>query len=726
MVSPAREESGAILRLKIQGMDCAEEVSLLRSALAPLIDPESMVFDVLRAKLTVRLPAGEGHLKPEILEAIASTGLQAEDWPGRARPQGRGHADTWRLLACAISGVLLLAGYVWHGVLHGFLHALASEEHRAHFPLGSVVAYAGSVAGGMWLVLPRAWTALRHLRPDMNLLMVIAVSGALSIGEWFEASVVSFLFALALLLESWSGHRARRAIEALLDLAPDTARVVGAAGTENRDVPAADVEVGAVIAVRAGERIPLDGVVLEGESSADEATLTGESMPVAKRPGDEVFSGTINVESPLRVRVLRPSGDSTLARIIHMVEDAQARQAPVERWAERFAARYTPAILGIAIAVAVLPPVLGLAAWGEAFYRALVVLVVACPCALVISTPVSIVASLASAARGGVLVKGGAYLESAAALRAIALDKTGTLTLGEPVVEQVVALEGHAEADVLAIAAALEARSNHPLANAVVAHAREQGVPLLVASGTREKPGKGIEGTIDGRATWVGGLRLLNEWVRESGEAHAVIADLEALGLTTVVVGDEDHVLGVMGLADAIRPSATTIVNKLHAVGVQHVVMLTGDHERAALRVARVTGIEEVRAGLLPPDKVQAVEAFTRTHGVTAMVGDGVNDAPALAAARVGIAMGAVGSDVAIETADVALMSGNLERIPWLIALAKRTLRVIRQNVTLALGAKVLVLGLAFLGVASLWMAIAADMGASLIVIANALRLLRT
>lgn len=628
-------------------------------------------------------------------------------------------------MLCGLSGLLLLSGYGVHALHVGPLGALAGHDGDGGVPPGSIVAYLGAVVLGAWFVLPKAWGALRRLRPDMNLLMVVAILGAVLLGEWFEGAAVAFLFSLALLLESWSVGRARRAIERLLDLSPPMAHVRATGEEAFVDTPVENVPTGSLFSVRPGERVPLDGEVVSGQSSVNEAPLTGESMPVTRGPGDPVFAGTINADAALVVRSTRVAEDSALARIIHMVEEAQSRQAPSEQWVERFALRYTPIMMALAIAVAVVPPTLGFWSWTESFYRALVLLVIACPCALVISTPVSIVAALAAAARAGVLVKGGAFLESAAHVRALALDKTGTLTRGKPVVERLVPLEGHTELELMGWAAAMEARSNHPLARAIVAYAKSRGVAAVPVEGLREIPGKGAECTLNGRRLWIGGHRLVHERVAETAIAHATIAQLEVSGLTAVALGDEEHVCGVFGLADEVRPESHATVEALREAGIEHVVMLTGDHERAAERVALATGLDDYRASLLPEDKVTAMEELARSFGQTAMIGDGVNDAPALATAGLGIAMGAIGSDVAIETADIALMSDDLARVPWLIGHAKRTLRVIRQNVALALGTKALVMLLASVGAASLWMAIAADMGTSLLVIANALRLLR-
>ena len=720
MTPSASDAPEKALVFRVAGMDCAEEVALLRDALADVAREDQLSFDVLNRKMTVRVAAGDVLAAPDVLRRVAAAGLRAESWSEGTR--GAEHGARPRAVLCLLSFALLVLGYVLQAIRHGPLHALAGEGAMAP---GARVAFGGAVLAGAWFVVPKAWGALRRLRPDMNLLMVVAIVGALLLGEWFEGAAVSALFALALLLESWSVDRARRAIERLLDLSPKTARVVGADGTPQGVMPIDEVAAGTRVSVRAGERVPLDAVVESGSSHVDQAPLTGESVPVAKRPGDAVYAGTINTDAMLIVRTTRAAHDSTLARIIHMVEDAHARRAPTERWVERFALRYTPIMMGLALLVALVPPLAGWASWTASVYRALVVLVIACPCALVISTPVSLVAALASAARSGVLIKGGAFLEAAAQVHALAIDKTGTLTRGKPVVHHVQAFQGHTEEEILAWACGLESRSNHPLARAVVAYAHAAGVSPAPAESLRELPGLGAEGLIGGKPVWIGGHRLVHERDTETPDVHAVLEAVEADGYTAVALGEDDHVCSVFALADEIRPEARSIVDDLHAAGVRRVVMLTGDHEVAARRVAEATGVDEVHADLLPDEKVRAVEAMNEAHGQTAMVGDGINDAPALAASGLGIAMGAMGSDVAIETADVALMSDDLSRVPWLIRHARRTLGIIRQNVVLALGAKAVVMVVAGFGVASLWLAIAADMGASLVVIGNALRLLR-
>jgi Cd2+/Zn2+-exporting ATPase len=457
----------------------------------------------------------------------------------------------------------------------------------------------------------------------------------------------------------------------------------------------------------------------------NQAPVTGESVPVTKAPGDAVFAGTINGDGALEVESTKPAGDTTLAHIIRMVGEAQAQRAPSEQWVERFARVYTPVVMGLALLTLLVPPLLFGGAWDEWLYRALVLLVIGCPCALVISTPVSIVAALAAAARHGVLVKGGLHVETPGRLRAVALDKTGTLTEGRPRVVQVVSLGGHDDAELLAIVAAMEARSEHPLARAILAHAREQGVEPAPAEDFQIVQGKGASARIAGHRYWLGSHRYLEERGEETGDVHDRLELMAASGQSVVVVGDESHVCGLIALADQVRPQAAAAVQAMRQQGVEHIVMLTGDNRGTADAVARLAGVDEVHAELLPADKVGAVERLVARYGAVAMLGDGVNDAPAMARATLGIAMGAAGSDAAIETADVALMSDDLSKVAWLIGHSRRTLAVVRQNIALSLSVKAVFVALTFLGHASLWAAITADMGASLLVIGNGLRLLR-
>jgi len=713
------------LELKVHGLDCAEEVAVLRREIGPVVGSEEhLAFDVLRGKMTVLPTAREGSLD-EIRRAVSRTGMRAEPWRESGTEQAfwqrRG-----RTVSVAASGLLLAAGFVVHaGLAGGALAALAGEGAGAvhAVPLAARLLYLVAILTGGWFVLPKAWYAARSLRPDMNLLMAVAVTGAVAIGEWLEGATVAFLFGLSHVLESWSVGRARRAVESLLDLSPDTVRV--REGSAESEVAASAVRPGTVFVVRPGERIALDGEVVTGASHVDQAPITGESVPVSKRPGDEVFAGTVNGSGALEVRATHEAGDTTLARIIRLVEEAQARSSPAERWVDRFARHYTPAVLAFAVAVFLLPPLVAGAPWSDWLYRALVLLVIACPCALVISTPVSVVASLAAAARSGVLIKGGAFVEAPARLRAIAFDKTGTLTEGRFAVVEVVPFDGHDEDALIARAAALEARSEHPIARAILAHAESRGVGFTPAEDLQALEGRGATGRVEGKAYWIGSHRYLEERGQETAEIHRRLEAISGAGRTAVAVGDDQHVCGLLGLADALRPEASATMDELRGLGIRHLAMLTGDNLPTAREVARAAGIDVVRAELLPQDKAAAVQELVDRYGAVAMVGDGINDAPALASSSLGIVMGAAGSDAAIETADVALMADDLTRLPWLVRHSRRTLSTIRQNIAFALGVKAAVFALALAGVATLWLAIAADMGASLLVTGNGLRLLR-
>ena len=718
--------AGAERIFRIRGMDCADEVAILEDVVGPLVGgADRLAFDVLNGRMTVA--AGVALDDPALKAAVATTGMQAQRWKGDRTPSADDVRDRRLRLALTVaSGALTLLGVILHALIAGSVAGALGSEGAGVAPAVPVVVrivYGAAIACGAWFVAPKGWFALRRFRPDMNLLMTIAVIGAVLIGEWFEAATVSFLFALSLALEAWSVGRARRAVETLMDLAPPVVRVMEHGAIVER--PPADVAVGALFAVRPGERLPLDGRVVRGDSDVDQSPITGESVPVSKRAGDVVFAGTVNGHGALEIESTRTAGDTTLAHIIQLVGDAQSRRAPSEMWVERFARVYTPAIFAAAVAVAFVPPLLFGASWSAWAYRALVLLVIGCPCALVISTPVTIVAALASAARNGILIKGGVFVEAPARLKAIALDKTGTLTAGRPVVTQATALNGHTESELLSRVAGLEANTDHPLARAIVAYAAERGITASAVSAFQVVPGKGARGLVDGREYWVGSHRYLEERGQETPEVHDALEQWSAAGQSVVVVGSDRHVCGFIGLADAIRPESTEAIRLMKALGIGPIVMLTGDNRPTADAIAARAGVDEVRAELLPEDKVAAIADLVQRHGMTAMVGDGINDAPALARASIGIAMGVAGSDAAIETADIALMADDLRKIPWLIEHSRRAAAIIRQNIALSLAVKGVFVVLTFAGRASLWAAIGADMGVTLLVVANALRLLR-
>ena len=690
---------------RVEGMDCNEEVVILERRLKPLTGLEALSADLIGQRLHVKYDAAK-LTTSAMVDAVGETGMRM--WLEHEEPMFGGAALAWRwklMLAC---GGLLASAAILH----------ASGLTHAAMPL-----YLAAVAIGIAHPLRRGLTAARSRTLDINVLMVIAVAGALALGDWPEAASVVFLFAVAQWLEVRTMERARQAIRALVDLAPREA-LVRRDGREQRLTVDAIVPGDEVI-VRPGEKIPMDGIVFAGRSDVNEAPLTGESRPVDKMPGDEVYAGTINGHGAIELRVLRIGRDSRLARIIYLVETAQSRRAPVQSFVDRFARVYTPVVLVLAAAVAVLPPMVASASVAVWLYRALVLLVIACPCALVISTPVSIVAALSTAARHGVLIKGGAYLERLAGIRIIAFDKTGTLTKGELDVTDVAVLGRVVALDLIRVAAAVEARSAHPVAAAITRHAQALLPELPPVRRFLSLPGMGAEGEVDGRRVVIGNERLIETFGIQTPTPWPDAARLRGEGKSLVFVAADGAMLGAIAVADRPRETARETIELLRAQHVHAVAMLTGDHQDTAAAIARELNVDEYHAALLPERKQALVASLRARHGALMMVGDGVNDAPALAAADVGVAMGAAGSDVALETADVALMSDELLKLPYALRLARATMRNVKTNVAISLFLKAAFLALAISGIATLWMAVLADTGATVIVVANALRLLR-
>lgn len=704
--------------LRVEGMDCADCALHLEKAISQIEGVTHVEVSFTTGRM--RLVAGEGEQVIPRVQAMA----RQMGYRILAEPESVGRTG-WR-------GVLRRYPQIWPTAIAGLLLLLAFGVSLAAgpAPLRDGLLIIAAIAGGL-PIARSGWAALRATRrPDMNGLMTVAVSGALAIGEYTEGAILVFLFSVGELLEALTMERARNAIRSLVALRPSEATRLTPDGEER--VPVEMLAVGDRILVRPGERIPADGQVLEGRSAVDQAPITGESLPVEKGPGDEVFAGTINTFGALTITVSRIASDSTLARIIHLVEEAQEQRAPSQRMVDRFAAFYTPAVVGGAVLVALVPPLLGLGQFLDWLYRALVLLVVACPCALVISTPVAVVSGLAAAARAGILVKGGGHLEQLARLRAIAFDKTGTLTWGQPRLVDGLCANHTADSpqdcpecmDLLAKAAAVETRSEHPLARAVVRAAQELGVAerYSPAEKVESEPGRGVQGQVAGHTVKVGS----HAYVHGTQDEDAFCRQIEAIvarGRTAVMVEDVccgSRAYGVV--TDTLRPEVPAVIGALKKMGVRHTVMLTGDNPMAAERIGRTAGVDEVRAGLLPQDKVEVVSEILARYGTVAMVGDGINDAPALARASVGIAMGVAGSDVALETADVALMSNDLWGIPRLIRLSRQVVAHIRQNVAFSLTTKAVFLILALAGVATLWMAVFADTGVSLLVTLNGMR----
>jgi Cd2+/Zn2+-exporting ATPase len=613
--------------------------------------------------------------------------------------------------------------------LAGVLIAVGAGADLAGASVLGFAAYATSIALSVPRPARRAFEAVRQRSLDINALMIIAVAGAAGLGDWLEAASVVWLFGIAQWLEARSLERARYAIASLVTLAP-TEALVRRDGVETR-LPADRIVPGDIVVVRPGERIAVDGVVSAGQSDVDESPITGESRPAEKAAGAAVFSGTVNGAGALEIEVSRAAADSTLARIVRLVEDAQKRRAPVQTLVDRFARRYTPAVVVLAVVVAIGPPLLlgGISGWTTHAatwgYRALALLVVACPCALVISTPVSIVSALTAAARGGVLIKGGAHLERLSAVRCVAFDKTGTLTQGRVSVTGVLPMAGQSTHDLLSVAAALEARSEHPIGRAIVAHAHGEGLAFAPGEGFRALPGFGAEATVAAIPAIVGNHRLFEQRQLCTPDLHAFVTAVEGRGETPVLVSHGGSPIGMLTLTDEVRTTGRHAIAGLREQGIERVVLLTGDARVSAQAVREGLDLDEAHAELRPEDKVEQVQRLRSAYGPVAMVGDGINDAPALATADVGIAMGVAGTDVALETADVALMTDDLNRLPYAFRLGRAALANIRANIALALGLKLIFVVLATAGLATLWMAVLADTGASLIVTANSLRLLK-
>lgn len=617
-----------------------------------------------------------------------------------------------RHAALLVSALFIVLGYVSFFTL--------GERH-----LLTVAAYLLAILIGGYSLFKTGLQNLLRLDFDMRTLMTVAIIGAAIIGEWAEGAVVVILFAISEALERYSMDRARRSIRSLMDIAPKEA-LVRRDGQEQM-MRVEEIAAGDVIIVKPGEKIAMDGVVIGGHSTVDQAPITGESVPVEKAAGDEVYAGTLNGEGSLEIKVTKLVEDTTIAKIIHLVEEAQAERAPAQAFVDRFAKVYTPIIMAIAAFVAVVPPLID-GRWEMWVYQGLSVLVVGCPCALVISTPISIVSAIGNAARHGVLFKGGIYLEEMGRLKAIAFDKTGTLTKGVPAVTDVVMFGDGDERQLLTDVAALEYRSQHPIAAAIVREAEQQGLPYQETEALHfsSHTGLGIEGVIGGRRYLIGRVKLFREMGIELGEEHlAVVGKLQAEGKTVVLAGTNQRILAAIAVADEVRESSQAVIRELHQLGVDKTVMLTGDNPVTAQAIAGQLGVAEVRAELMPQEKLEYIEQLKREYQRAAMVGDGVNDAPALAAASVGIAMGGAGTDTALETAHVALMADDLSKLPFAIRLSRRTLRIIKQNITFSLGIKLLALLLVIPGWLTLWIAIASDMGATLLVALNGMRLMK-
>lgn len=689
---------------RISGMDCGDCAAKLEKRLAALPGVKSAAVNFGAGKLTVEHNTTDSIL----IQTVKQAGYGATK-DGAAR-QPTPETVWWksaRTLATAASGIMLTIATIldWSGITGGivtWLYALTAITGGFH-----------TAKSGLY--------GLRSLSLDMNFLMTVAIIGAAAIGEWSEGAAVAFLFSFGNTLQAYTMDKTRQSIRSLMELAPPVAWV--RRDHEEKRLPVEEIVVGDIVIVKPGERIAMDGVVHSGISAVNQATITGESLPVEKTTGDTVYAGTVNEHGALEISVTKTADNSTLAKISHLVEEAQAQKAPSQQFVDVFAKYYTPIVLVLAAGIMVVPWLLFQQPFAPWFYNGLVLLVISCPCALVISTPVAIVSAIGNASRRGVLIKGGAYLEVMGSINAIAFDKTGTLTQGKPLVTDIVASNGYSEADFLAMAAGIEKWSEHPLANAIVEKAK--GLGFKTAVHFKALVGRGAQAEIDGQMIYIGNVRLFEDLGYDLAIHAKTLAALEQQGKTVMLMGRENVILGMIAVADTLRENSREAIQALHQTGMKHIAMLTGDNSRVAAAIAKKLDLDTFYSGLLPEDKVTTIKKIARDYGKVVMVGDGVNDAPAMAAATVGVAMGVAGSDVALETADVALMTDDLGKLAYLIKLSHKTVAIIKQNIVFALSIKVIFLLLLALGMGNLWLAVLADMGASLLVTMNGMRLMR-
>ena len=708
--APPPGAGGQVFR--IATMDCSAEESEIRQALEPIAGIRSLGFQL--GARTLRIDATDEAL-PTALAAIRKAGFDPQPVQAEVASSTNGHGEHDHGFSGGISRLVA-----------ALLLAAGAEAISFFAPDDMLWKIAGMAVAllAIWLAgidtYKKGMSALVRGKLNINALMAVAVTGAFFIGQWPEAAMVMALYAIAELIEAKAVDRARNAIKGLLDMAPEQALMLTANGSWVA-TPVGEVLLGATVRIKPGERVPLDGVVTKGNGAINQAPITGESIPVDKAPGDAVFAGTINESGELEFRVTAAANNTTLARIIHAVEKAQGTRAPTQRFVDRFAAIYTPAVFSIAVTVAVFAPFLLSLSWQEALYKALVLLVIACPCALVISTPVTVVSGLSAAARRGILIKGGTYLEEARLLKAVALDKTGTITEGKPKLVDWRVWGGAEEASAKQMAASMAARSDHPVSRAIVV-ALEMNAAEVVDF--KALPGRGVEGTLDGQRLLLGNHRLIHERGLCGADLEAELLSHEQQGRTVTLLSNEKQVLAFFAVADTIKETSRQAIADLKRLGVAS-VMLTGDNAATARAIASQAGIDDARGDLLPEAKLEAIKDMQKRYGATGMIGDGINDAPALAQADIGFAMGAAGTDTAMEAADVVIMNDNLQRVAETVHLSKRTHAILWQNITLALGIKSVFLVMAVFGSATMWMAVFADMGASLLVVANGLRLLR-
>src|SRR3569623_961617 len=702
-----------VLTLRIDNMDSPTEEALIRNKLSGMNGIVKLDFNLMQRKLMVTHTLNQIDTIQQALIAIDMHAVLIETASGQGQQADAppNSHKKWRLLGFGAVAAVLAETIAW------------TTGTDKSWPVIILALCAIAISGtGTY---KKGWIALKNFNLNINALMTIAVTGAVMIGQWPEAAMVMVLFTLAEMIEALSLDRARQAIRGLMAMTPDKANVLQPDGTWQQ-MAAAPVSVGMTARVADGERLPLDGQLTKGQSVVNQAPITGESMPVSISMGDKVFAVSINETGSFEYRVTAAQSDSTLSRIIHAVEEAQGSRAPTQRFVDRFSKVYTPIVFLLALGIAIVPPLAFGLSWMLWIYKALVLLVIACPCALVVSTPVTGVSGLAAAAKAGILIKGGVYLEEGRKLKSLALDKTGTITQGKPAVTDLVAMSGE-QRDGLKLAATLAGCSDHPVSTAVSAHWKSQpdGGPLDDVTDFEAITGRGVKGRIGNQWYYLGNHRLVEELGISNSMTEAALNKLEAEGKTAAIICSETAPLAVIGVADTVRETSRQAIMELHALGIR-TLMLTGDNDLTAKAIAKGVGIDDARGNLLPDDKLAVITDELAQHGMVGMVGDGINDAPALAKSSIGFAMGAAGTDTALETADVALMNDDLRKIPQFIRLSTKAGVILKQNIVIALSIKAVFLVLAFMGIATLWMAVFADMGASLIVVFNGLRLLRS
>lgn len=694
--------------MSVAGLDCPAEEKLIRQKLLRVSEIEKMEFNFLTQEVTIHHRLSQGDVLQKNIESLGMSVKTKENSSKRSQNM-KDNQPSWWLIG--FGGLLALTAE---------LVAIIVSTEQSLWVLG--LSLAAMISSGL-PTFKKGWLALRTKTMNIHSLMMIAIIGAILIGEWPEAAMVTVLFALAERIERYSLDKARLAIQKLMEVAPDEATVQIENGNWQK-TSVKQVTIGVIVWVKPGERIPLDGEIISGKSSVNQAPITGESMPITKEPGDLVYAGTLNERGSFKFKVTKAFCDTLLARIGKTVEQAQAQRAPTQRFVDQFAKYYTPSMVLFALGVAIVPPLIWSAPFYLWVYKALTLLVIACPCALVISTPVTVVSGLAAAAKHGLLIKGGTYLENGRHLKMIALDKTGTLTEGKPVVTDFIVFDEQQEDYFLQLAASLDSHSEHPVAEALVTYWQEKQPDnsLLPISVFEALPGRGVMGTINDEPHYVGNHQLAEDNQVCNLEIEKQLKTLEQQGKTTIILSNKKQVLAIFAVADTVRETSQLAINALHQRGIKTCI-LTGDNPITANAIAKLVGIDEVQANVLPEEKLRAIDKLIARYLSVGMVGDGINDAPALAKATIGFAMGK-GTDTALETADVALMNNNLLKLPFFIDLSHKTMQVLRQNISLSIAIKIIFFALALAGIATLWMAVFADMGASLIVVANGLRLL--